>query len=39
VINETVKMHRYIGVTAADPPDAMGAEARHVQESDFARIG
>ena len=37
VIDEPFEMHRYIGVMAADPPDAMRAEAGHVEERDFAR--
>ena len=37
VIDEAFEMHRDIGVAAADPPDAMGAEPRRVQKADLAR--
>ena len=39
MVDEALEMHRGIGVTAADPPDAMRAEARHGEIGDFARRG
>ncbi len=38
VIDEAVEMHRDISVAAADPPDAVRAEAGHIEEGDFARV-
>src|SRR5581483_8274799 len=39
VVDEAAEMHRDIGVFAADPPDAVRAEAGGIEEADFSRVG